>query len=344
MLHEQLNEVGVEVEYGMEVVEYFEDAARGRAGVVLNDGSRREADLVVAADGVRGNSWPLIAGKPVPARSSGDAIFRVAFPVELASSDPQVAERFRMLEDGRSVFELWTGPGMHASFWRNQDQMHWSITHPDHGTAAESWSHVVSPEQVLNYTATVPGWPEIADRVIRITPSDQLVDWKLMWRDPQPTWTSPSGLVVQLGDAAHTFLPSSGNGGTQAMEDAISLASCIAMAGSKDRVPEATRIHNLLRFERVSCLQAFGVVNQARHNTEVAGKPKPPHLGRWIVEHDPEEYVRQNYEVAVAHLKDGAPFRNTNTPPGLVYTPWTIDGLLNAQQRGERTVLDGDWD
>ncbi|KAK6398138.1 hypothetical protein LTR65_003218 [Meristemomyces frigidus] len=344
MLHEQLEGIGVVVEYGMDVVEYFENVARGRAGVVLKDGSRREADLIVAADGVRGNSWQLVAGKPVPARSSGNAIFRVAFPVELALADPLVAERFKLLDDGQSVFELWAGPGMHASFWRNQDQMFWSITHPDLGTAAESWGHVVNPEEVLKYTSTVPGWPEIADRVIMTTPSDQLVDWKLMWRDPQPQWTSPGGFVVQLGDAAHTFLPSSGNGGTQAMEDAISLAACIAMAGSKEHIPDATRVHNLLRFERVSCLQAFGVLNQARHNTQISDKPRPPHLGRWILEHDPEEYVRQKYDTALASLKNGTPFQNTNIPSGLVYTPWTIDGLLEAAERGERTVLDGDWD
>ena len=30
-------------------------------------------------------------------------------------------------------------------------------------------------------------------------------------------------------------------------------------AGSKQSIPDATRVHKLLRFERVSCLQAFGV-------------------------------------------------------------------------------------
>ena len=43
-----------------------------------------------------------------------------------------------------------------------------------------------------------------------------------MCRDPQQKWTSPAGRVIQLGDAAHAFLPNSSNGGTQAMEDAPS--------------------------------------------------------------------------------------------------------------------------
>ncbi|KAK5133283.1 hypothetical protein LTR08_008017 [Meristemomyces frigidus] len=351
MLLEQLAETAVKVEYDMEVMDYFEDASRGRAGVILKDGSKYEADLVVAADGLRGNSWSLVAGKPVPAKSSGKAIFRVAYPVELALADPMVAERFKLQEDGRSVLELWTGPDIQSIFWRNQHEMHWAVTHDDDGSAAESWGHKATPEEVLKYTAAVAGWPEVATRVIKATPADQLVNWRLMWRDPQPTWTSPSGRVVQLGDAAHTFLPTSGNGGTQAMEDAISLAACIAKAGCKENIPDATRVHNLLRFERVSCLQAFGVVNRAKWSAAKAANPSankktqgPMHLGKWILVHDPEEYACQRYDEALSHLKHDTPFQNTNTPPGLKYKPWTIDTLIAAAENGEETVLDGDWD
>lgn len=55
MLLEQLASIGVQVEYGKEFVEHFEAADGGQAGIVLADNSRHEADLVVAADGVRGH-------------------------------------------------------------------------------------------------------------------------------------------------------------------------------------------------------------------------------------------------------------------------------------------------
>ena len=107
---EQLGKIGLKVEHGKEVVDYFEGSPR--AGVILNDGSRDDANLVVAADGIRTASWPLVAGRPVLARSSGKAIFRVAYPVELALADPMIAERFRMWEDGRSVLEMWAGQAL----------------------------------------------------------------------------------------------------------------------------------------------------------------------------------------------------------------------------------------
>ncbi|KAK3686530.1 hypothetical protein LTR37_019738 [Vermiconidia calcicola] len=339
MLLEQLNKVGLSVEYGKEVADYFEDVGSNRAGVVLKDGSKHEADLIVAADGVRGASWSLIAGRPVSAKSSGDAIFRVAYPIAIALKDPVIAERFPLLEDGRPLAELWVG---------TDEEMSFAIQHPDTGTAEESWGHRVHPDEVLKYTATVEGWPEVANRVIKATPPDLLVDWKLMWRDPQPTWTSPGGRVVQLGDAGHTFLPSSGNGATQAIEDAVSLAACISMARSNEDIPDATRVHNLLRFERVSFLQAFGIKNRAKHssgtNSGGDAKRNVVHFGKWMVEHDPEEYALRNYQQALECLRSGLPFKNSNTPPGVEYRPWTIDGLLEAQEKGEPTVLDGDWD
>lgn len=223
----------------------------------------------------------------------------------------------------------------------------WSVTHPDHGTAEESWSNRINAEHVLKFTSTVPGWPEVADRVIKATPAGELIDWKLMWRDPQPVWTSPGGYVVQLGDAAHTFLPSSGNGATQAIEDAVSLAACVATAVErKHGIPDATRVHNLLRFERVSFLQAMGVA-RSRTRIQVEGSTKlkePPMPGGWLWEHDAEEYAEEKFEEARQHVEDETkPFRNTNRPRDVEYIPWTIDGLTRALETGEPTILDGDW-
>jgi 2-polyprenyl-6-methoxyphenol hydroxylase-like FAD-dependent oxidoreductase len=97
----QLRRVGVPVEHGKEVVDYFEHAASGCAGVVLKDGSRHEANLVIAADGVHSRSWKLTLGHEVPARPSGDAIFRVSYPVEVGLKDPLIATEYPLLEGER---------------------------------------------------------------------------------------------------------------------------------------------------------------------------------------------------------------------------------------------------
>lgn len=109
MLLDQVAEIGLQVEYGNKVEEYFEDASRAKAGVVISNGSRLEADLVVAADGVRGASWSLVAGHPVPAESTGRALFRVAMPEEEALKIPGVAERWPKYEGDKPMLEMWTG-------------------------------------------------------------------------------------------------------------------------------------------------------------------------------------------------------------------------------------------
>lgn len=130
------------------------------------------------------------------------------------------------------------------------------------------------------------------------------------------------------------------------VEDAVSLAACISMAGSNSSLPDATHVHNLLRFERVSCLQAFGVFNRSKHTAggKKDSKKNMVHVGRWMLEHDPEQYAKENYRPALDHIRWGTPFQNSNVPRGLQYKPWTIDSLLDAQSRGEPTILDGDWD
>ena len=67
-------------------------------------------------------------------------------------------------------------------------------------------------------------------------------------------------------------------------------------------------------------------------------------VGKWINLHDPEAYVYDNYHKCLNHLISGAPFSNTNIPPGFTYEPWTIDELLKAADDEDRETVDpGDW-
>ncbi|CAK3780050.1 FAD NAD(P)-binding domain-containing [Lecanosticta acicola] len=281
MLTDQVERAGLTVEYGKKVLRYEEDTEHDKASVVLENGEKIEADVIVAADGIG-----------------------------------------------------------------NKEHRLTDHTHQNRGTSEESWSNVVSPEEVLQTTSSIDGWPELANRLIRNTRKDQIHNFKLMWRDPQPCWVSPGGRVVQVGDAAHTFLPSSGHGATQGMEDAVSLATCLRMAG-KENIPWATRVHNKLRFERVSILQLLGVLNQqlrnkTAHADESQTKPIGI-LGSWIWRHDPEAYARENFFQAWAALRDdgGQGFENTNIPPGYTYQAWSIDEILAGKKRME---MEGDWD
>ena len=82
--------------------------------------------------------------------------------------------------------------------------------------------------------------------LLKQTPPESIVDWRLPWRDPRDVWVSHSGRIVQIGDAGHSFTPTAGNGGTQACVVGMALTACLMLAG-KEKIALATRVHNELR-------------------------------------------------------------------------------------------------
>lgn len=111
MLETQLEMIGLKVQYGKRAIRYIdEDPEQGKkAAVELDTREIMEADVVIASDGVGGHSTKATLGYEVPARSTGFAIYRAAFPIDVVLSDPELAERFKLLPDGSPVAELWIG-------------------------------------------------------------------------------------------------------------------------------------------------------------------------------------------------------------------------------------------
>lgn len=105
----QVERLGVKIEFGKKVVEYWEE--EGKAGVMTEAGERFEADVVIAADGVGSKSQKLVGGQ-VRAMKSGRAMWRAAFPKEHLDKNPEVKEFFKM-KDGETgdepIIRTWLG-------------------------------------------------------------------------------------------------------------------------------------------------------------------------------------------------------------------------------------------
>lgn len=110
---------------------------------------------------------------------------------------------------------------MLAMSFHNGEDICWVITHKfvfplyrsitSHNAASpprdtsdipESYS---LPGSISSVLAVVDGWDPRCRAIIEKAPS--CVDWKLVYRDPLPTWVSAGGRIVLIGDAAHPFLP-----------------------------------------------------------------------------------------------------------------------------------------
>lgn len=380
MLLRQTAKVGLRVSYDTRVRDYFEDVAAGKGGVVLDDGQVRLATIVVAADGIRSSSELLVAGEHTRQRSSGMSIYRCSYPTSLAMKDPVVRDRWASgkeshggagsspaadsgSDSGISLpqenpvpksWEFWLGPGMYMGVFMSPEVVAWGLTpreqHDGQG-ATESWEPDVDPGAVADMMLrAAPDWHPAVPALVRTAPKGSVVHWPLLWRDLRREWVSAGGHVVQVGDSAHTFTPTSGNGATQAIEDAITLATCLQLGAGRG-APLSARIYNLLRYDRVNCAQKMSFVNaELKTETDWDAIWRDPAKIRtrfpaWVFNHDPEAYAYDKYGQAFAHLVAGAEFQNTNAPPGHSSQPWTIDHLYQEIANGKRMedLLDGDW-
>lgn len=105
----QTERLGVKIEYNKRVIDYYEDVAAGVGGVILENGEKHEADVVVAADGIKTHSSKIILGSDIQPKESGMAIYRAAYPVENIFSELLVQERWKYKKGERPIWEFWLG-------------------------------------------------------------------------------------------------------------------------------------------------------------------------------------------------------------------------------------------
>ncbi|KAK7206965.1 putative monooxygenase [Myxozyma melibiosi] len=293
-------EVGVDIKLGHRVTDYFETDTE--AGVVAN-GERFSADVVLAADGVRSKGRQIVLGYDDKPKSSGYAIFRTWFPAGELATNPLT--KF-MCENG-DYHCGWLGPDIHflAATTKGGKDFSWVCTHKDEADIEESWS---TPGKLEDARKVLEGWEPAVQAIIDATPPDSLVDWKLVYRDPLPTWVSPKARIALIGDAAHPFLPTSIQGASQAMEDGATIAVTLELAG-KQKAPEAIRAFEAIRYGRVRAAQLTGESTREKwHKADfdnLKNTPEKIKLPReeWLLGHDAEKHAYEVYNETIAALE-----------------------------------------
>lgn len=247
-------------------------------------------------------------------------------------------------------------PGTYAMSLTRPDTIIWIMNHDVTGSEKESWTHTVEADDVLrNMDNKVPKpWDPKLKELVKLTPPKTIINFELFWRNPQPKWASQGARVINIGDAAHSFLPASGNGATQAIEDAVSLAACLQIGG-RENVPMSVRAHVRMRFIRNACAQKLGFSNAELlqdtdwKNARMDPRKAQPKMPKWVWQHDPEKYAYEVYDHVVDSMKRGIPFDQDfdmppNYPPGYKYEPWKIEDIRDAMRAGRKVELGaGDW-
>jgi 2-polyprenyl-6-methoxyphenol hydroxylase-like FAD-dependent oxidoreductase len=140
LLHDYASDLGIKVDYECAGTEYFETQDCG--GVVLSDGRRLEADVVVAADGVGSKSWGLVLGDESQPISSGFVLYRVTFPVAKALENPIIAKE---LEGYKTRGILHAGPEAHMVTYKSDKDICWLLTCSVRGSNWKKETSAIKP-------------------------------------------------------------------------------------------------------------------------------------------------------------------------------------------------------
>lgn len=123
LLYTYTNELGIPIIFNTRAAKFFEAADLG--GVMLENGQKLTADVVVAADGVGSKSRAILDGKKTAPISSGFVMYRISFPVGPVLENNIVSKEFAGHVD-RGF--LYIGPGAHMIVSKSGDDLCWLLT------------------------------------------------------------------------------------------------------------------------------------------------------------------------------------------------------------------------
>lgn len=217
---------GVRITYGKRLTS-FEDTGR-EVIVTFEDGTSARGDLLIAADGVHSRIRRLLDPQAPAPRYSGLYSFGGIVKNAGVPGEPGV---YNMIFGKRAFFGYTVAESGDTWWFANLPR--------ELGDEPANWKRVLVKafEQDANPSADL----------IRRSPVDDGVP--IYDLPPVPVWHR--GRVVLTGDAAHATTPSSGQGASLAIEDAVVLARCLREAKDHREAFQRFEAERRPRVERV---------------------------------------------------------------------------------------------
>jgi 2-polyprenyl-6-methoxyphenol hydroxylase-like FAD-dependent oxidoreductase len=247
VLREEAVRRGVRVEYGKRLTTAEASGASVRA--CFADGSHADADLLIGADGIHSPVRTLI-GPAAPAPRYTGLIVACGYAGHPPVTTPE-AGSYDMIHGSRAFFGHTTGPDGRDWWFARIPSAELAAAGLD--APASRWRERLADEFAGDNTP--------AAELIRCT-SGPITITSAYDIPTLPAWHNDS--MIAIGDAAHATSPSTAQGASMALEDAVILGQCLR---DIPRIPEALAAFEQLRRERVER------VVQAGAST---GNPSPP--------------------------------------------------------------------
>lgn len=232
----------IELVPGFDVVRFADDGGRVRAEA--RDGVRADGRALVCADGVFSQLRGQIVHS-VRLRFAGKTAARAVLDAAAANA---------VLDAG--AIGVWIAPDAHVVHYPVRGGREIAVVVIlDEDRQAEDWS---APADLARLRAALtPFAPALRDA---LSPIGDWRRWALFDCDPLAAWSR--GRVTLLGDAAHPLLPFLAQGGSLALEDAVTLAD--ALAAAEEGVEGA-----IAAYEKARRTRTARVMAAARRNGRV---------------------------------------------------------------------------
>mmetsp|Transcript_12728 Transcript_12728/g.39294 ORF Transcript_12728/g.39294 Transcript_12728/m.39294 type:complete len:540 (+) Transcript_12728:403-2022(+) len=224
--------------------------ASGASGVVtkLEDDTEIPGDVLVGADGIWSNVRAAMRDEPARGEGSGVAYSGyTVFAGELNYASP---------DNGEVGYKVYIGPNQYfviTDIGKGRYQYYAFLARPPGSAESEA-----KPDGTIPFLKeTFAGWSPDVHAILDVTREDEIEQRDLYDRPPSSFKPWSDGPVGLLGDSVHAMMPNLGQGGCQAIEDAVVLAEELRALRSRAAAPAALETYRNRRLVRSAAVQGL---------------------------------------------------------------------------------------
>lgn len=229
----------------------YEEHADGTVTAVLESGEKIEGDVLIGADGI----WSAVRAtmRNEPKKGDGSGVSYSGYTVFAGEL------KYDSFDNGEVGYKVYIGPGQYfviTDIGKGNYQWYAFLARQPGSSESEP-----KPDGSVPFLKSIfAGWSADVHHILDATKEDEIEQRDLYDRPPSVFKPWHKGSVALLGDSVHAMMPNLGQGGCQAIEDAMVLKQELESVQSRSEIESklsAYRQRRLIRSAAVQGLSRF---------------------------------------------------------------------------------------